>query len=70
MELLGIYVNGRKQNFVPTLQIIDTNEHNDFYSVVMFCHVSEITIYGALRIVSFQNKQRIKVVGIHSDPLF
>lgn len=70
MELLALYVNGRKHNFVPTLQIIDTKEHNDFCSAVIFCHVSEITIYGALRIVSFQNKQRIKVVGIHSDPLF
>lgn len=67
VELLGISVNGKKQNFVPTLQIIDTKEHNDFY---IFCHVSEITIYGALRTVSFQNKQTIKVVGIHSDPLF
>lgn len=69
MELLGIYVNGRKQNFVPTLQIIDTKEHNDFCSAAIFCHVSEITIYGALRIVSFQTKQRINVVGIYSDPL-
>lgn len=43
VKLLGIYVNGRKQDFVLTLQI-DTNEHNDFYSSVIFCHVSEITI--------------------------
>lgn len=68
MESLGIYVNGIKQNVVPTLQIIDTKER-DFCSAVIFCHVSEITIYDALIIVSFQSKQRIKVVGTHSDPL-
>lgn len=70
VELLGLYVNGSKQNFVPILQIIDTEEHNDFCSAVIFCHVSEITIYGALRIVSSQNKQRIKAVGIYGDSLF
>lgn len=56
--------------FFHTFQIIGTKKHNDFCGAVIFCHVNEITIYCTLRRISFLNKQRIKVAGIHSDPFF
>lgn len=38
-------------------------------SVAQYYSIPSVTVYNTLRIVSFQNKEMTKVVGIHSDSL-